>query len=84
MRSDLYDYIRAQLLGRVNWHRRHQLYLADQKAFLVLKLLVVLLPILQEHRQELEKSFPVVDQDLLNGNGFLRVGYKDLPDCQLT
>ena len=53
MRSDLYDYIRARLLGRFNWHRRHQLYLADQKAFLVFELLVIILPILQEHRQEL-------------------------------
>lgn len=67
----------GRLSLRRHRRRRHVSYLLDEELLLIYKLLVIG-PVLEEARQELEELFTVHQQDFLHGDGLVRVGYEDL------
>lgn len=67
----------SYLALRRDWCWRHGSDLFDQELALINELLVIC-SVLQEMRQEVEQFLAVHEQDLLDGDGFVRVGNKDL------
>lgn len=68
-------------MRRRHRRRRHVPNLLDQKLPLINKLLIIG-PILQKMRQEMQQLLPVHNQDLLHGDRLIGVGHKDFKDVE--